>query len=92
MNSNNYYKFSTEGIEKGKVIFSVGNPGRTNRLYTVSQLEFNRDITYRNRAFYYDELYDLLEELKSEFPAKADQFEKFRTRIGNGQKGRNERQ
>lgn len=84
--SNNFYKFSEEGVQNNDVIFSVGNPGRTNRLNTVSQLEYNRDITYRNRAFLLDEYYMLLEELKEEHPDRADEFESIRTRIGNGQK------
>jgi len=84
--SDNYFKFSDKGVKKNDVIFSVGNPARTNRLKTVSQLEFNRDISYRNRAFLFDEYYKLLEELKYEYPNRADKFEKIRSRIGNGQK------
>jgi V8-like Glu-specific endopeptidase len=84
--SPNHYKFSKDGVQSGEVIFSVGNPGNTNRLYTVSQLEYNRDITYRNRAFMLDVYYMLLDDLKSEYPERADEFEAMRTRIGNGQK------
>lgn len=86
VNSANYFKFSSEGVQKDEVIFSVGNPANTNRLYTVAQLEFNRDITYRNRAFLFDEYYNLLEDYKAVYPEKADEFESVRTRIGNGQK------
>ena len=86
LDSENYFKFSKDGVQKDDVIFSVGNPGRTNRLYTVAQLEYNRDITYRNKSFLYDEYYMLLEDLKSEYPEKSDEFEKTRTRIGNSQK------
>lgn len=84
--SENYFKFSKDGVQNDDVIFSVGNPGRTNRLYTVAQLEYNRDITNRNRAFLFDEYYMLLEDLKSEYPEKSEEFEKIKTRIGNGQK------
>lgn len=86
INSENYFKFSKDGVQKDDVIFSVGNPGNTNRLNTVSQLEFNRDISYFNRAFLLDTYYQLLEDLKTEYPERADEFEKIRTRIGNGQK------
>lgn len=84
--SNNFFKFSENGVQKDDVIFSVGNPGSTNRLNTVSQLEYNRDISYRNRAFLLDQYYMLLDDLKTEYPDRANDFEKIRTRIGNGQK------
>ncbi len=86
VNSENFFKFSQNGVQRDEVIFSVGNPGRTNRLKTVSQLEYNRDISYRNRAFLFDEYYNALESLKIEYPERADEFEKIRTKIGNGQK------
>lgn len=86
VNSEHFFQFSDEGVQKNEVIFSVGNPGRTNRLNTVSQLEYNRDVSYRNRAFLLDSYYSLLEDLKSEYPDRADEFEKIRNRIGNGQK------
>ncbi len=86
VNSENYFKFSQDGVQENEVIFSVGNPGRTNRLYTVAQLEYLRDLTYRNLSYLLDSYYNLLEEAKTEFPEKADKFEETRTRIGNGQK------
>jgi len=81
-----FFKFSNNGVQKNDVIFSVGNPGKTNRLSTVAQLEYNRDLTYRNMAFLFDEYYNLLEDYKYEFPEKEKEYEKTRTRIGNGQK------
>ena len=86
VNSEHFFKFSTEGVQKGEVIFSVGNPGQTSRLKTVAQLEYNRDVTYRNRAFLLDEIYNLYGKLKEQYPARADEFERFRVRIGNSQK------
>lgn len=86
VNSENFFKFSENGAQKDEVIFSVGNPGRTNRLYTVAQLEYLRDLTYRNAAYSLDAYYNLLEKYKSDYPDKAEEFEKLRTRIGNGQK------
>jgi hypothetical protein len=46
LKTESYFKWSGEGIQPGEPIFVVGNPGSTNRLNTVSQLEFYRDITY----------------------------------------------
>ena len=46
LKTKNYFKFSQEGAKEGDVVFVIGNPGRTRRLYTVSQLEFLRDYAY----------------------------------------------
>jgi hypothetical protein len=42
----NYFKWSTSGATVGEPIFVIGNPGTTNRLNTIAQLEFKRDIEY----------------------------------------------
>ncbi len=82
----NYYKFSTSGAQLEEPLFVIGFPGRTSRLKTVSQLEFNRDYTYRNSSFLFDEYYKRLEELKKVNPENADSYEAIKVRIGNGQK------
>ncbi|HEX9886225.1 MAG TPA: S46 family peptidase [Longimicrobiales bacterium] len=33
-----------EGVEEGDAVFIIGNPGPTNRLNTVAQLEYQRDV------------------------------------------------
>ncbi len=84
--SEHFFKFSQDGIKPGEPIFTVGNPGTTQRLKTVAQLEYYRDVTYRNQAYTLDTYYDLLEKLKSVEPKRADEFEKIRVQIGNSQK------
>ncbi|MDF1698207.1 MAG: S46 family peptidase [Saprospiraceae bacterium] len=44
--SENYFKFKAEGAAEGEPVFVVGNPGRTERYRTVSQLEYDRDYRY----------------------------------------------
>jgi hypothetical protein len=82
----NYFRFSLNGIQPGEPIFTIGNPGTTQRLKTIAQLEYMRDVTYRNRAFLYDNYYNELEHLKSVDPGHADEYEKIRVEIGNAQK------
>lgn len=86
VNSEHFFKFTLEGIKKGEPIFTVGNPGRTQRLKTVAQLEYYRDFTYRNASYQLDTYYNALEKLKSVDPARADEFEEMKTAIGNAQK------
>jgi hypothetical protein len=42
----NFFRFSQDGVKEGDAVFVIGNPGRTNRLKTVAQLEYLRDVTY----------------------------------------------
>ncbi len=46
LKTENYFKWKKEGVLEGEAIFVIGNPGRTSRLNTVSQLEFYRDYAY----------------------------------------------
>ncbi|NNF12387.1 MAG: S46 family peptidase [Gemmatimonadetes bacterium] len=43
--SDPYFAFDDDGLEAGDLIFIVGNPGTTNRLQTVAELEFRRDVS-----------------------------------------------
>jgi len=40
-----YLKWSVDGVKDGDVVFVSGNPGRTERLFTLSQLKFSRDVS-----------------------------------------------
>lgn len=82
----NYLKFSSEGIHENEVIFTVGNPGRTSRLNTIAQIEYLRDVSYRNALFLYDSFYKTAERLQKEYPDRFDDFEKIKARLGNSQK------
>ena len=39
-----YFPLSPEGVDEDDLVFVIGNPGRTNRGYTVAQLEYTRDV------------------------------------------------
>lgn len=44
LKTSHFFKFNPTGISEGEVVFVVGNPGRTARLFTVADLEFDRDV------------------------------------------------
>ncbi len=39
-----YFKWSTKGATEGEFVLAPGNPGSTNRLMTVAQLQYQRDF------------------------------------------------
>jgi hypothetical protein len=41
-----YFKWNSKGLNEGDLVFVSGNPGSTDRLYTYSRLEFQRDLYY----------------------------------------------
>jgi hypothetical protein len=52
LKTDHYFTWSQDGVEEGSVVFVIGNPSPTNRLNTVAQLEFQRDVSVAaNKAF-----------------------------------------
>lgn len=47
--SPHFLKWKTAGAAEGELVFVSGHPGSTNRLHSISQLEFARDYTYPYR-------------------------------------------
>jgi hypothetical protein len=70
LNTEHYLSWSNNGIEPGDVIFVVGNPGTTNRLRTVSQLEYSRDISYPRTIELIKEFIESYENLIEEDPER----------------------
>jgi hypothetical protein len=46
LRTDNYLKWSEKGAFEGDAVFVVGNPGSTNRLSTIAQLEYMRDVQF----------------------------------------------
>ncbi len=40
-----YFGWGATGVEEGDAVFVIGNPGQTNRLATLGQIEFQREVT-----------------------------------------------
>ena len=81
-----FFHWSTNGASEGELVFTVGNPGTTNRLRTVAQLEYMRDVQYRNSVFQMDNMYKLLDNFKVLYPAKAQEYETQKLGFSNSWK------
>ena len=44
LETEHYFPLSPEGVGTGDLVFVIGNPGSTNRGFTVDQLEYARDV------------------------------------------------
>ncbi len=87
LKTDNFYKWSENGAAEGEPIFVVGNPGRTNRLWTVSQLEYARDISYPVTMMYLDGMVKVYSELVAEAtPDKKAALEDQLFSMSNSQK------
>ncbi|NIN72262.1 MAG: S46 family peptidase [Gemmatimonadetes bacterium] len=64
-------RMSDEGAEQGDVVFVVGNPGSTNRLRTIAQLEYQRDVEVPVRIGFYTSRLDALEAFRRAEPERA---------------------
>ncbi|MDP4172826.1 MAG: S46 family peptidase [Bacteroidota bacterium] len=86
LKTDNYYKWSQKGAAEGDPIFVVGNPGRTNRLNTVAQLEYSRDISYPMTLNMLNTLVDIYSQILKEHPEKEAQYEDKLFGFSNSQK------
>ena len=43
---NHYLKWATTGVKDGDLVFAAGHPYATDRLFTVTQIVFDRDVRY----------------------------------------------
>jgi hypothetical protein len=75
LKTENYLKWNAEGAEEGETVFVVGNPGTTNRLQSVAELEFSRDHLYPRVLDLLKGLIDLQLKLMEENPEKKDELE-----------------
>lgn len=72
--SDDYFKWSTQGPAPGEPVFVVGNPGTTQRLNTVSQLEYMRDIQYPRTLDMIEGLISIYNDMIKENPGKEDEL------------------
>lgn len=64
-----YFKWSEAGSSEGEPVFVIGNPGSTNRLETISQLEWRRDVQEKALLAVLDSRIASLREVYAESPS-----------------------
>jgi len=82
----NFFRWSSNGAVPGEPVFVIGNPGSTSRLLTVSQLEFNRDISYPLILNYINNFVDSLSKIIAANPDKEKELNNDLFSYTNSQK------
>lgn len=75
LKTEHFFKWSKDGAKNGEAVFVVGNPGNTDRLNTVAQLEFMRDIQYPRTLELLNSLIDLYKNILKENPERKLQLQ-----------------
>jgi hypothetical protein len=66
-----FLKWSKTGVKDGDLVFVPGNPGNTERLKTVSQLQFLKDVDYPTRLANYKRRIALFQKFSAESAENA---------------------
>ncbi|MGC8595095.1 MAG: S46 family peptidase [Candidatus Kryptoniota bacterium] len=75
LNTEHYFRWSNSGAQENEPVFVIGNPGRTSRLLTVSQLEFNRDYSYPYIVNLLKDAMDIYSKYIDQHPDKKLEFQ-----------------
>jgi hypothetical protein len=86
LNTEHYFKWSPAGAEPGEPVFIVGNPGHTDRLKTISQLEYMRDILYPRNLNLMNSMVNVYTKLIKDHPDKKSKYENTLFMFSNSQK------
>lgn len=68
LETKDFFKWSKDGAREDELTFVTGHPGKTSRLLTISELEFERDVALMNRLLLYSELRGVLTEFQKRGP------------------------
>ena len=61
-----YFPWSPAGAKEGEPVFVVGNPGNTDRIKTVAQIQYDRDHRYPKYVPLLEAVYNVYHELATE--------------------------
>lgn len=63
-----------DGVAEGEPVFVIGNPGPTNRLQTVAQLEYQRDVLVPVRKAFFETRLEALRSAYAADPARGERL------------------
>lgn len=86
LKTKHYFKWNKDGVKEGDVIFVIGNPGRTNRLFTVAQLNFLRDYAYPYQLDLLKEFVGIFTNYLNKYPDKKLQYQTMLFGLSNSLK------
>ncbi len=66
-----YLKWSKGGVKDGDLVFVSGHPGNTDRLKTVAQMQYLKDVDYPSRLANYKRRIALFQKFSAESPENA---------------------
>lgn len=87
-NVDRYFAYNPSGANEGELIFAVGHPGSTQRLLTVAQLEFLRDVVLPDQLLNMAELRGRLTEFGKRGPENKRQAAEGLHYLENGFKAK----
>lgn len=86
LKTENFFKFSKNGAKESETVFVIGRPGSTQRLLSVSQLEFLRDKNYKYILSLFNEVYKVYYELFEQRPENYTELLNMVMSFGNARK------
>ena len=67
-----HFGWGFDGVEAGDAVFIIGNPGPTNRLNTVTQLEYQRYVSVPAAVAFRSSRLNAMDEYRRAFPEEAE--------------------
>ncbi|HEU4641232.1 MAG TPA: S46 family peptidase, partial [Gemmatimonadaceae bacterium] len=86
LSTTDYLHWSSAGARPGELVFVIGNPGSTNRLLTVAQLEYLRDVQYPAQLSAVDRILRALRADSARSPERARALQNEIFEYANAQK------
>jgi hypothetical protein len=86
LKTEHYFQWSAGGAVSGEPVFVVGNPGHTDRLKTVAQLEYAKDTQYPRNLEMMNSFVEVYSNIIAKYPEKAAELQNRLFGFSNSQK------